>query len=400
MMRIRKVFNAKIIAVIVAGLLLCNITGYPYPVARHNLRVPVGGKEIQERIRERLTEGTIIHTKEPVGANMKFSPDGEYLAFLDSFNTLVIRRMKDNKEILRIVTDHSINDFVFLSNGKYLVLVTVNAIQIVSSKPWKIVKNIPWDAIKLKKPTIIAHPSEEYFIIADFWGRFRMVDFEKFKEFDQKYISEFKRVIKGDAAISPDGAYLVLTSMQEFTMVMVLDIKKWKVVRLFKEDIALDINKRVLRTPIFSSDGRYLGLFSLNHAVVLDNTKDWKEVFRCYSSNKGNIAGMAFFADKRQLALAYTFGGIDIYNMDEWNIIKELEELDNIRKVAFSPTGQHVALSSTESIIKIYDGNVLFEGILSDQLVDTKRIQSSTPYEIIKCASSAKDGQIRLNSSL
>ncbi|MHC4123834.1 MAG: hypothetical protein ACYSSI_09700 [Planctomycetota bacterium] len=52
MRKIRKDYNLKIVSAIVASLFLCNATIYSYPITKDSLRVPIGTKKLQERIRK------------------------------------------------------------------------------------------------------------------------------------------------------------------------------------------------------------------------------------------------------------------------------------------------------------------------------------------------------------
>ncbi|MHC4123836.1 MAG: hypothetical protein ACYSSI_09710, partial [Planctomycetota bacterium] len=82
MRKIRKVYNVKIVAIIVASLLLCNVTLYSYPASRDSLRVPIGDyTRIEKQQNENVVEEQALAEED----NTELDGDKVEKKLLDTF---------------------------------------------------------------------------------------------------------------------------------------------------------------------------------------------------------------------------------------------------------------------------------------------------------------------------
>jgi serine/threonine protein kinase len=97
MRKIRKVYNVKIVAVIVASVFLCNAIGYSWPASRNSLRVPLR-KNVYSDAQEILiddidiSDDALVHITKVNGSQIKF-----YSKY--QVGSTVIRKVKYENEL-------------------------------------------------------------------------------------------------------------------------------------------------------------------------------------------------------------------------------------------------------------------------------------------------------------
>lgn len=158
-------------------------------------------------------------------------------------------------------------------------------------------------------------------------------------------------------AWSPDSARLASSAMDENT-VRLWDAANGRLAR------TLNVGSGWVRSVVFSPDGQLLASGGTDNIIRLWNAASGAEL-RQLSGHTDWIGGLAFSPDGATLASAARDGTVRLWDVasgqprDGFSFQTPLDATTNSREwasaVAFSPNGQHLAMSSTDNLVRLLD---------------------------------------------
>lgn len=150
-----------------------------------------------------------------------------------------------------------------------------------------------------------------------------------------------------DAAISPDGRYIVSGSLNEF---LIWDANSGERIH--------SLNEVLIFSLAYSPDSRYIAAGSFGYVALWDATSGQRlRILRTSTDpdSLDQVTSLAFSPDAKQL-LSGTYGGkLLLWDYEIGEIIREFRgDSEVINAVAFSPDGRHI-VSSADTDILLWD---------------------------------------------
>jgi len=156
-----------------------------------------------------------------------------------------------------------------------------------------------------------------------------------------------------DVSFSPDARYIATGSQDQIARVWSLHPLQIVKAIKFGPERGMIAGSIRSQTVAFSPNGRWLAASGLNGAVVLVETRTWKEAYRLQQDSA--VSDIRFTPDSRYLLTAHLGGGVIVWNVNNGSRVAELKHGAAIFSLAFSADGSLLATGSRDQTARVWD---------------------------------------------